>query len=64
MAGYIPKYYSLPTRQVHAGEKGHARPGWTAWTDLPVEESIRITENSDKLRKYVHGVANPRIEDG
>jgi len=30
----------------------------------PVEESIRMTEDRDKWRKYVHGVANPRIEDG
>jgi len=34
------------------------------WTGLPVEESIRMTEDRDKLRKYVHGVANRRIEDG
>jgi len=34
------------------------------WTGLPIEESIRMTEDRDKLRKYVHGVANPRIEDG
>jgi len=31
---------------------------------LPVEESIKMTEDMDKRRKYVHGVANPRIEDG
>ena len=31
---------------------------------LAVEESIRMTEDRDKWRKYVHGVANPRIEDG
>ena len=30
----------------------------------PAEESIRMTEDRDKWRKYVHGVANPRIEDG
>jgi len=35
-----------------------------AWTGLSVEESIRMTEDRDKCRKYVHGVANPRIEDG
>ena len=29
------------------------------WTGLPVEESIRMTEDRDKWRKYVHGVANP-----
>jgi len=35
------------------------------WTGLSVEESIRMTaEDRDKWRKYVHGVANPRIEDG
>jgi len=34
------------------------------WTGLPVEESIRMTEDRDKWRKYVRGVANPRIEDG
>jgi len=25
-----------------------------------VQESIRMTEDRDKWRKYVHGVANPR----
>jgi len=34
------------------------------WTGLLVEESIKMTENRDEWRKYVHGVANPRIEDG
>jgi len=34
------------------------------WTGLYVEESIRMTDDRDKWRKYVHGVANPRIEDG
>ena len=33
------------------------------WTGLSVEESMRITDDTDKCRKYVHGVANPRIED-
>ena len=49
--------------QVHAGDEGHARPGWTT-SRLSVEESIRMTEDRDKWRKYVHGVDNPRIEDG
>jgi len=31
---------------------------------LPVKESIRITEDRNKWRNYVYGVANPRIEDG
>ena len=34
------------------------------WTGLSVEESIRMTAERDKWRKYVHGVINPRIEDG
>jgi len=34
------------------------------WTGLSVEESIKKTEDGDKYRKYVHRVANPRIEDG
>jgi len=29
-----------------------------------VEGSVRMTEDRDKWRKYVHGVANPRIEEG
>jgi len=29
-----------------------------------VEESVRMTEDRDEWRKYVHGVANPRIDDG
>jgi len=35
-----------------------------SWTGLSVEESIRMTEDRDKWRKYVHVVTNPRIEDG
>ena len=35
-------------------------------TGLAVKESIRMTEDMDKYRKYVHvrGVVNPRIVDG
>jgi len=46
-----------------AQRRGRSRTAWMdnikTWTGLSVEESIR-----DKWRKYVHGVANPRIEDG
>jgi len=35
-----------------------------SWTGLSVEESIRMTEDRDKWRKYVHGAANPRIKGG
>ena len=45
-----------------------ARTAWMdnikTWTGLPVEESIRMTEDRDKWKKYVYGVANPWIEDG
>jgi len=51
-----------------ARRRGRPHTAWMdnikTWTGLPVEESIRMTEDSDKRRKYVHGVANPRIEDG
>jgi len=51
-----------------ACRRGRQRKAWMdnidTWTGLPVEESIRMTEDRDKWRKYVHGVANPQIEDG
>ena len=51
-----------------ACRRGRPRTAWMdnikTWTGLPVEESARMTEDRDKWRKYVHGVAKPRIEDG
>ena len=51
-----------------ARRRGRPRTAWMdntkTWTGLPVKESIRMTEDRKKWRKYVHGVANPRIEDG
>jgi len=51
-----------------ARRRGKPRTAWVdnikTWTGLYVEESIRMTEDRDKWRKYVHGVANLRIEDG
>ena len=48
-----------------ARRRGRPRTAWVdnikTWTGLPVEESIRMTEDRDKWRKYVHGVTNPRI---
>jgi len=47
--------------------RGRPRTAWIdkkSWTGLSVEESIRMTEDRDKWRKYVHSVANPRIADG
>ena len=51
-----------------ARRRGRPRTAWMdnvkTWTGLPVEESVRMTEDRDKWRMFVHGVANPRIEDG
>ena len=51
-----------------ARRRGRPRTTWMdnvkTWTGLSVEESIRMTEGRDIWRKYVHGVANPQIEDG
>jgi len=52
------------------GARGRGRPrtAWMdnikTWTGLSVEVLIRMTGDRDKWTKYVHGVANPRIEDG
>ena len=47
--------------------RGRPRTAWMdnikTWTELPVKESITMTEDRDKWRKYVHGVVNPWIED-
>jgi len=48
--------------------RGRPRKAWMdnikTWTGLTVEESVRMAEDRDKWRKYVHGVASRRIEDG
>jgi len=48
--------------------RGIPRTAWTdnikTWTRLPVEESVRMTEDRDNWRKYVNGVPSSRIEDG
>jgi len=50
-----------------ARRRGRPHTAWIdnvkTWTGLSVEESIRMSEDRDKWRKYVYGVANPRIED-
>jgi len=51
-----------------ARRRGGPRTAWVdnikTWTGLPVEESVRMTEDRDKIwTKCVHGVADPRIED-
>ena len=48
-----------------ARRRGRPRTAWMdnikTWTGLSVEESIRMTEDRDKWRKYVHGVARPTL---
>ena len=48
-----------------ARRRGRPRTAWMdnikMWTGLPVEESIRMTKDRDKWRKYVHGADNRRI---
>jgi len=50
-----------------ACRRGRPHTAWMdnikTWTGLTVEESIRMTEDRDKWRKYVLGVANAQIED-
>jgi len=47
-----------------ARRRGRPRTAWVdnikMWTGIPVEESIRMSGDRDKWRKYVHGVANLR----
>jgi len=51
-----------------ARRRGRPQTAWmdniNTWTGLFVEESIRMTEDRDKWRKYINGVANPQTEDG
>jgi len=68
------KQGSCPEKDIMQGtmpgarRQGKPRTAWMdnikTWTGLSVEESVRMTKERDKWRKYVHGVANPRIEDG
>jgi len=48
---------------VHASEEDHARTAWmdnvNTWPGLSVEESIRMREDRDKWRKYVHCMVWP-----
>ena len=48
-----------------ARRRGRIRMAWIdnvkTRTGLPVQESIRMTENTDKWTKYGDDVANPRI---
>ena len=64
----VTLYRDNARNSASARRRGRPRTAWMdnikTWTRLPVEESVRMTEDRDKWRKYVHGVANPWIEDG
>jgi len=70
----LRKQGSCPEKEIMQGtmpgalRRGRLCTAWmdniNTWTGLPAEESIRMTEDRDKWRKNVHGVASPRIEDG
>ena len=51
-----------------ACRRGRPRMAWMdnikTWTGLPVEESVRMTEDRYKWIYYVHRVTNPWIQDG
>jgi len=42
----------------------HGVDGQHQYVDRTPHGRVIMTEDRDKWRKYVHGVANPRIEDG
>ena len=52
---------------MHAGEEDHAQPGWTTsrrGQDSPGKSQSEWLRTEIIWRQYVHGVANPQIEDG
>jgi len=48
--------------------RGRLRTAWinniSKWTKPTVEGSVRMTNDRDQRRKYVHGMTNPWMEDG
>jgi len=58
----------MQRRMPGARRRGISHTTWmdnmNTWTQLPVEESSRMTAERFKWRFKVHGVTNPRIEDG
>jgi len=52
-------------RRTQARKTAHGLDGQHQDVDrTPVKESMRMTDDRDKWRKYVHGAAKPRIDDG
>jgi len=57
------KQGSCLEKEIMQGTMPRPRTAWMdnikTWTGLSVEESVRMTEDGDKWRKYVHDVENP-----
>ena len=66
----MSKQGSYLEKEIMPGARRRGRPCTVSmdniktWTGLPVEETVRMTKNRDKWRKYVHDVANPWIKNG
>jgi len=59
------KQGSCLEKEIMQGTMPRLRTAWIdnikTWIGVPVEESVRLTEDREKWRKYVRGVANPRM---
>ena len=51
-------------RCTQARKTTHGLDGQHQDVDRTLRGRVRVTEDRDKWSKYVHGVANPRIDDG
>ena len=62
---YYGHYARNNARYTQAKKTTHGLDGQHQYVDgTPLEESIRMTGDRDKWRKYVDSVANPRVENG
>ena len=62
---YQPEHSHWASNILHYSSHRHTQATGTLPLDSDLIFSIvRMTEDRDKWIKYVHGVANPRIEDG
>ena len=52
---------------MHTGEEDHVYTAWKdstkTWTGLSMEESVRMAEDRQKWRTYVHGVDRGRLKN-
>ena len=63
--GRATRHQTTDLRILMHKAREHQQPLYMCFVDFKkVEESIRMTKDRDKWRKYVHGVAKPRIEEG